>query len=163
MITRGRQSPAELETRNVPPDGRPLEEQPRWRKDFPIEWPEDEAVSRRELVKFIVLTSAAFSVGQLWIVVKSMIRPAEPSRALPVERIASVDELPVGGARVAVREDPLVMQAAVLAEVCGGSIASVDGADSSLGEQSLCEVRSVVRAAEAPRLYRLDTARGLAP
>ena len=50
------------------PDGRAALEQPRWRRDFPIDWAEDDYVSRRELTKFIVLTSAAFTVGQMWIV-----------------------------------------------------------------------------------------------
>ncbi len=99
MITEGRRAPSAREPRNVAPDGRPLEEQPRWRRDFPIEWPEDEAVSRRELVKFIVLTSAAFAVGQAWIVLKSFARGL--SRAAPDGvKIATVDELPVGSAKV---------------------------------------------------------------
>ena len=68
---RGSDGPRDLDHGTVPPDGRPLAEQPKWRRDFPIDWAEDEYVSRRELVKFIVLTSAAFTVGQFWIVIKS--------------------------------------------------------------------------------------------
>ena len=49
------------------PDGRPLEAQPAWRRDFPIDWPQDAYVERRDFVKFMVLTSAAFAIGQLWI------------------------------------------------------------------------------------------------
>ena len=79
------------------PDGRPPEAQPKWRRDFPIDWAEDDYVSRRDLVKFIVLTSAAFAVGQTWLALKSLLRrrPA-PVTALPVAR---VDELPIGGAK----------------------------------------------------------------
>ena len=40
-----------------------MAEQPKWRRDFPIDWAQDEYVSRRELVKFMVLTSAALTVG----------------------------------------------------------------------------------------------------
>jgi Rieske Fe-S protein len=79
------------------PDGRPLAEQPKWRRDFPIDVAEDDYVSRRDLVKFIVMTSAAFSVGQAWIALKSYFGQRRAERLeLPV---ASVDELPVGGAK----------------------------------------------------------------
>jgi hypothetical protein len=54
----------------IPPDGAPLEEQPRWRQDFPIDWPQDHYVSRRDFTKFMVLTSLAFTAGQFWIVAK---------------------------------------------------------------------------------------------
>ena len=89
--------PRDLDHATVPPDGRPLADQPKWRRDFPIDWAQDEYVSRRELVKFIVLTSAALTVGQFWIVLKSVFS-REPAR-LAAERIASVDELSVGGAK----------------------------------------------------------------
>ncbi len=79
------------------PDGRPLADQPRWRQDFPIDWAQDEYVSRRDLVKFMVLTSAALAVGQCWIVLKSVLgrRAAAPPRVA----IATIDELAVGGAK----------------------------------------------------------------
>ena len=48
---------ADSEQLTTPPDGRPMEEQPRWRRDFPIDWPEDEYLSRREFIKFMLLTS----------------------------------------------------------------------------------------------------------
>jgi Rieske Fe-S protein len=49
------------------PDGRPMDAQPSWRTDFPIDWPQDQYVERREFMKFMVLTSLAFAAGQLWI------------------------------------------------------------------------------------------------
>lgn len=74
-----------------------MSEIPRWRRDFPVDWGEDDYVSRRDLVKFIVLTSAAFAAGQAWIAVKSVFgRRARDHQALA---IAVVDELPVGGAK----------------------------------------------------------------
>ncbi len=97
MIPSGLQTPKDLDRHTVPPDGRPLEEQPKWRQDFPIDWPQDEYVSRRDLVKFIVLTSVAFVAGQGWLVAKSALR--RPSSGLPAARIAGVDELPVGGSK----------------------------------------------------------------
>ena len=49
-----------LGPRSVPPDRAPAISQPRWRRDFPIDWDEDDFVSRRDLIKFVVLTSGAF-------------------------------------------------------------------------------------------------------
>jgi Rieske Fe-S protein len=79
----------------TPPDGRPLSEQPRWRQDFPIDWEEDEYVSRRDLVKFIVLTSLAFATGQFWLLGKQRFGGGA-GQPQPVP-IAEAGELPVGG------------------------------------------------------------------
>ena len=46
------------------PDGRPAEAQPQWRKDFPVDWPADQYLTRREFTKFLVLISAAATAGQ---------------------------------------------------------------------------------------------------
>lgn len=94
---RGDRGPMDLDHGTVPPDGLPLSRQPKWRQDFPIDWAQDEYVSRRELVKFIVLTSAALAAGQWWIVLE---RTFGRRAALPAgEAIARVDELPIGGAK----------------------------------------------------------------
>lgn len=88
----------EPETISLPPDGRPLDEQPAWRQDFPIDWPQDHYVERRDFVKFLTLTSFAFVVGQLWIAGKSWLRQRElPPGAKP---IAPIDSVPVGGSLV---------------------------------------------------------------
>ncbi len=82
---------------SMPPNRRAPEEQPKWRQDFPIDWSEDDYVSRRELVKFIVLTSGAFAVGQIWIAFKSLFgRRRETAGDAP---IAAVDEIAVGAAK----------------------------------------------------------------
>lgn len=87
-------SPVTAASQSVPPDRRAPEEQPRWRRDFPIDWSEDDYISRRELVKFIVLTSGAFAVGQVWIALKSMLGTrAKPTEHMPV---ASLNEIAVG-------------------------------------------------------------------
>ncbi|HSD86011.1 MAG TPA: hypothetical protein VLB44_00795, partial [Kofleriaceae bacterium] len=44
----------------IAPNHRPMAEQPRWRRDFAIDWPEDNYVARRDFAKFLVLTSGAF-------------------------------------------------------------------------------------------------------
>ncbi|HZS47091.1 MAG TPA: Rieske (2Fe-2S) protein [Blastocatellia bacterium] len=83
------------ETITIPPDGRPENVQPRWRKDFPIDWPQDNYVARRDFTKFMVLTSLAFAVGQLWIAAQNFFRKRRGE--LPMNRIATVDQIPVGG------------------------------------------------------------------
>ena len=80
---------------SVPPDGRPYHEQPQWRNDFPIDWPQDELVARRDFTKFLVLTSFAFVVGQVWIAFENFARKRRGKP--PVRRIAALDAIPVGG------------------------------------------------------------------
>ena len=83
---------------SIPPDGRPLEVQPTWRQAFPIDWPRDEYRSRRDFTKLLGLTSLAFVVGQAWIVLLSWLRG---TRTAPSGvQLASVAELPVGGAKL---------------------------------------------------------------
>ncbi len=83
---------------SVPPDGRPYHDQPQWRNDFPIDWPQDEFVARRDFTKFLVLTSFAFVVGQLWIVFENFFR--KRNGELPVQRIARADAIAIGGSLV---------------------------------------------------------------
>jgi nitrite reductase/ring-hydroxylating ferredoxin subunit len=82
----------------IAPDFAPAGVQPAWRQDFPIDWPQDLYVERRDFMKFMVLTSAAFTVGQLWIGVQNWWR-RRGSEAL-ILRVASIDDLAVGGAVV---------------------------------------------------------------
>src|ERR1044071_3876859 len=83
---------------SVPPDGRPYHDQPQWRNDFPIDWPQDELVARRDFTKFLVLTSFAFVVGQMWIVFENFFRKRRGKP--PVRRIAAAESIPVGGSLV---------------------------------------------------------------
>jgi nitrite reductase/ring-hydroxylating ferredoxin subunit len=86
------QDPEQL---TIPPDGRPEAEQPRWRQDFPIDWPQDNYISRRDFTKFMLLVSLAFTVGQLWILAQNFFRRQRGE--LPIREIARLDEIPVGG------------------------------------------------------------------
>jgi nitrite reductase/ring-hydroxylating ferredoxin subunit len=79
----------------TPPDGKPYSDQPRWRQDFPIDWPVDEHLTRREFTKFLMLTSGAFAAGHLFLLGHSALQDAEA--ALPPQVIAAVDDVPVGG------------------------------------------------------------------
>lgn len=76
------------------PDGRPECEQPKWRRDFPIDVEADEYGARRDFTKFMVLTSLAFACGQFWIALQSLFRGRQPAR----KRIAAVEDLAVGQA-----------------------------------------------------------------
>lgn len=81
---------------STPPDGRSLEEQPKWRQDFPIDTAQDEYVARRDFVKFLTLTSAAFVIGQISIGAQNLLRRA---RGKPqISSIGKVADIPVGGA-----------------------------------------------------------------
>ena len=80
----------------VAPNFAPADAQPAWRQDFPIDWPQDLYVERRDFMKFLVLTSAAFTLGQVTIGVQNWYR--KRSGQPPIRRIASVDQIAVGGA-----------------------------------------------------------------
>lgn len=98
-------APADRYTRNdrdpevltVAPDFRPADAQPAWRQDFPIDWPQDQYIARRDFMKFMVLTSAAFTAGQFWIAAQNWWRKRRG--ADPIVRIAGVDEVAVGGVK----------------------------------------------------------------
>ena len=79
----------------IAPDWRPMDEQPAWRTDFPIDWPQDHYVERRDFMKFMVLTSLAFTVGQFWIGAQNWWRRRRGQAE--IRRVASMDDLPVGG------------------------------------------------------------------
>jgi Rieske Fe-S protein len=86
----------EREQITIAPDFVPMEAQPRWRREFAIDWPEDQYVARRDFAKFLVLTSGAFVAGQGWIAANSLVRARRP---LPrPARIAALDDLPLGSA-----------------------------------------------------------------
>jgi nitrite reductase/ring-hydroxylating ferredoxin subunit len=89
---------ADREEITMAPDFRPAEMQPAWRQDFPIDWPQDQYVERREFLKFMVLISFGLTIGQFWIAAENWWRAR---RGLPqVQRIASLDELAVGSSLV---------------------------------------------------------------
>lgn len=77
------------------PDGRPAETQPLWRRDFPIDIPQDQYVARRDFTKFLVLTSFAFVVGQFSIVLQSVFGGHKAAPA-PLA-LGRLDAIPVGG------------------------------------------------------------------
>ena len=86
------------EEMTIAPDFRPTAEQPAWRQDFPIDWPQDQYVERRDFMKFMVLTSFAFTVGQFWIATQNWWRRRQG--AAEIRRVGSLDEVSVGGTLV---------------------------------------------------------------
>ena len=84
----------EREQITIPPNWEPWHFQPAWRKDFPIDWPQDHYVARRDFTKFLTLTSLAFVVGQLWIGAQNMWRRKRGKP--PIRKIATLAQLPVG-------------------------------------------------------------------
>jgi nitrite reductase/ring-hydroxylating ferredoxin subunit len=80
------------------PDGRPPGEQPTWRQAFPVDTAQEDDVCRRQFLRLLGLTSLAFAVGQLWVLVQSALRwwHGQPPR----QAIARRHEVPVGAAHV---------------------------------------------------------------
>jgi Rieske Fe-S protein len=94
----------------VAPDFKPPEEQPVWRQDFPIDWPEDQYVERRAFLRFMVLISGAFAAGQVWILAHRLFRSWQPPAAGVL--LGSLDTLPIGGSlafRYPTENDPCLL------------------------------------------------------
>lgn len=85
------------ELHTIPPDRGDMDDQPKWRRDFPIDLAQDGYVARRDFTKFLGLTSLAFVVGQFWIALRNRVRRSQGK--LPVVEICSVDDIAVGTAR----------------------------------------------------------------
>lgn len=85
------------------------EERPRWREDFPTRWDDDHYMTRRELAKFLTLGSGLLVSVNALIAFLALTRRMP---ALPVRRIAAVDDIPAGGAllfRYPTDEDPCIL------------------------------------------------------
>lgn len=78
-------------------NGEPEKSEPKWRRDFPLEASEESYVARRDFVKFLVLTSGAFTAGQVWIGVDHLLR--RKRNRVARRAIAGTEELAVGEAR----------------------------------------------------------------
>jgi Rieske Fe-S protein len=88
----------EREQITIAPDFAPADVQPAWRQDFPIDWPQDLYVERRDFMKFLVMTSAAFTIGQVWIGLQNWYRKRNGQPG--IQRIAAADDLAIGSAVV---------------------------------------------------------------
>lgn len=105
-----RTTPLATDESKLTPDGRPLEEQPVWRKEYPIDWPDSEYVSRREFTRLLLVTSLAFVVGQAYILVSTLLRQRATSPA--AAEVAAVADVPVQATKLfyyPTRNDPCVL------------------------------------------------------
>ena len=80
----------------VAPNGSPLVDQPAWRQDFPIDWPQDHFVARRDFTKFLVLTSLPFALLQVGLCVLNWFHRRRDQHA--VKAIAALADVPIGSA-----------------------------------------------------------------
>jgi nitrite reductase/ring-hydroxylating ferredoxin subunit len=67
---------------------------PLWKDEFSVFTADERYVSRRQLIKFLTLTSLGMFVGNLWILVRSWLY-REP--AYPLRKVLREGEIPVGG------------------------------------------------------------------
>jgi len=71
-----------------------LRRDPLWKDEFSVHTADERYVTRRQFSKFLVLTSLAMLVGQLWILVKSWFAGKQP--VLPQLAVARKEEMAVG-------------------------------------------------------------------
>jgi len=71
---------------------------PLWREEFSVFKNDERYVSRRQLTKFLSLTSLAMFVGNLWILVRARMAGKTPD--YPAATVAQVGEIPVGGVKL---------------------------------------------------------------
>jgi nitrite reductase/ring-hydroxylating ferredoxin subunit len=72
-------------------------EEPLWKDEFSVFQEQERFVSRRQLIKFLTLTSLGMFVGNIWILIRSWLRR---NQAYPRRDIAHVGEIPVGGVKL---------------------------------------------------------------
>ena len=72
---------------------------PLWSEDFSVHAADDRYVLRRQLTKFLTLTSLGMLVGNAWIWVKSAL-DRSPSEAFPRLPIANSSEIAPGGVKL---------------------------------------------------------------
>ena len=71
--------------------------EPLWKEEFSVRTADERYVTRRQLTKFLVLTSFGMFVGNLWILVRSVFSKA-PS--YPQQTVARLGDIPVGGVKL---------------------------------------------------------------
>jgi len=71
--------------------------EPLWRDEFPVYTADERYVTRRQLTKFLTLTSFAMLAGNLWILLRAWFYRAPVYLARVVARAG---EIPVGGVKI---------------------------------------------------------------
>jgi Rieske Fe-S protein len=70
---------------------------PAWKEDFPVAWEDDDLVARRDFTKSLVWISCAAFLANTILLARAATRRVGH---LPEAKIATVGEMPVGGAKV---------------------------------------------------------------
>ncbi|HWB99096.1 MAG TPA: Rieske (2Fe-2S) protein [Bryobacteraceae bacterium] len=74
------------------------QEPPLWREEFSVFQNDERYVSRRQLTKFLTLTSLAMFAGNIWILLRSLVKRA--AGEAPAVTVARLGEMPVGGVKL---------------------------------------------------------------
>lgn len=88
---------------------RPSGNEPLWQDEFSIHTADERYVSRRQFTKFLVLTSLGMFVGNLWILLRSLLRQKV---FFPEQNICNVNQVPTGGVwlfRYPTEKDPCIL------------------------------------------------------
>jgi Rieske Fe-S protein len=93
------------------------EPKPRWQLEFPYRWDHDDAVTRRQLLRFAVYTSGALFAGTAAIAVLSRTRAKGPG-----PRVAILRESELGEGEAHYFAYPDVEEQAVLVRLHGGEL-----------------------------------------
>lgn len=75
----------------------PTNGDPLWREEFSVFAERERFVSRRQLTKFLTLTSLGMFAGNLWILARSLFSTQPPSQA---QTVARAGEIPVGSVKL---------------------------------------------------------------
>lgn len=76
---------------------RHADSEPLWKDEFSVHAADERYVTRRQLTKFLVLTSLGMFVGNAWLLVRSLFYRKPQFPELTVSRIG---ELPIGGVKL---------------------------------------------------------------
>jgi Rieske Fe-S protein len=71
--------------------------EPLWKEEFSVRTTDERYVTRRQLTKFLVLTSFGMFVGNLWILFRSLFYRAP---TFPEQTVVRLGEIPVGGVKL---------------------------------------------------------------
>jgi Rieske Fe-S protein len=76
---------------------RQADTEPLWKDEFSVHAADERYVTRRQLTKFLVLTSFGMFVGNVWIFLRSLLQRAPQ---YPRFLVGRADELPIGGVKL---------------------------------------------------------------
>jgi len=76
---------------------RRAESEPLWKDEFSVHAADERYVTRRQLAKFLVLTSLGMFVGNAWLLVRSLFHREPRFPEMPVMRAG---DIPVGGVKL---------------------------------------------------------------